>query len=336
MNSEELINKLPKVELHCHLDGSVPFQTLEYLATQDNYDLELLSEIRVKGKCTDLNDYLKSFEIILPLLQSYKNLVLATYNTIKNISEENIVYLELRFAPLLHTKKGMNVQEVVAAVVEGVNRAVSQFDIYVNLLICIMRHDSIESGQDLINSISEIDNDVIVGFDFAGNEMPNANEGIGELTDEILKKNFKLTLHSGECNCPNNVYQAIQLGAKRIGHGVAIRNDKNIMAYCEENKVLLELAPTSNYQTNAVETLESYPLRLFLENNIICNINTDNRTVSDITLTKEYLLMMKHCELSLEEMREMNLNAIKYSFSSHEIKKEIEEKIQSDFEKYLI
>ncbi|MBO0451591.1 adenosine deaminase [Candidatus Enterococcus murrayae] len=328
---KETIRSLPKIELHCHLDGSIQIGTLEKLAKKAGIPLNSLTKAIAPKKCHHLKEYLESFDCILPLLQSEENLTLAAYDLIEQAAEETIRYIEIRFAPLLHQEQGLSIEQVLRAVCRGIQHAQKQFDVQANLLISALRHHSNAANQQLIDTVTQLNSETIVGFDFAGDEQAISNEKIKPAADYASASGLKLTLHSGECGCAQNVVEAIRLGAVRIGHGVAIKSDTAIMDYCAKKGTLLELCPTSNIQTNAIKEWADYPLRKFLTHNVKCCINTDNRTVSQTTLTEEYLLLATHCQLSYLEMKRLNLNAIEGAFASQQLKDQLVQQINSGY-----
>lgn len=329
---KDIVHQLPKVELHCHLDGSIPMATLKEFARKDGVSEEELAKAYAPESSENLAEYLESFDIILQFLQTKENLTKATHDLIAEVSSENVVYIEIRFAPLFHVAKGLTVTEVIHAVTEGVSLALKTYPIHVNLLICAMRHHSNETNTTLLNTIASMNSPHIVGFDFAGNEESNANDSISEVTNAVHEQGLSLTLHSGECHCARNVVTAVQLGAKRIGHGVAIQHDPEAMLVCKENGTLLEMCPTSNIQTKAVESWNEYPLTTFMDAGLLCSINTDNRTVSKTTLTEEFMKLHHYVELTYEGMFELTLNAIKHSFAEPSLKRQMEQTIRTQFE----
>lgn len=328
---DQTIQSLPKVELHCHLDGSVSVTTLKKLAKKEGISSELLERVHAPKKCLNLKEYLERFDIILPLLQSEENLTIAAYDLIEQASEDNVCYIEIRFAPLLHQEKGLTVEQIIRAVRRGILKAQEQFDVHANLLISALRHHPEQENIQLINSINQLNTGEVVGFDFAGDEQEISNEKIKSCVHHATNMDLKITLHSGECGCEQNVVEAIHLGAVRIGHGVAIKDHPAIMTFCAEKGTLLELCPTSNIQTNAIERWEDYPLRRFIENHVKCCINTDNRTVSQTTLTNEYCLLVKYCQLSYSEMKTLNLDAIAGSFADEKLKNRLIEQIETSY-----
>lgn len=326
------IEKMPKAELHCHFDGSIPIKTLYKLAVRNNIDPNIMDNVFAAKKCDNLNDYLNSFDSALTVLQTKEDLIDATYDLIESVSQENVKYIEIRLAPLLHIRGGLTVEEVINHVTEGVKKANQNFDIFVNLLICCMRNHKSVTNSKLISDTYKSNNDLIVGFDFAGNEEDGANEFISDLTESIKGFGFQLTLHSGECGCAHNIAQAINLGATRIGHGVAIRDKTDLISLVQEKDVHFELCLTSNYQTNAITDYHDFPLRLFLDNNISCSINTDNRTVSNTTLTKEFKKVKKIFEITNEEIYKLSINAIEHSFAGLNVKQQVESEMTLFYE----
>lgn len=331
---QEIIHQLPKVELHCHLDGSVPMETLKKLAAKQPFDMALLDQVVAPAKCHDLEDYLKSFDITLQLMQTYDQLEESAFATAKVAAVENVRYLELRFAPMLHTEAGMTIPEIIAAVSKGTQRAMQQYDIRVNLLVCGMRQYSNEDNMAMLSQVMQTDESLVVGFDMAGPEPDRANDYIEPLT-AFAQEELQITLHSGECGCAHNVAQAIRLGAKRIGHGIAIQRDEQVQELCAATETVIELCPTSNIQTNAVESWEEYPLLDFIDKGIKCCINTDNRTVSQTTLTREYMLLAEHLGINYATMKSLNLNGVTGAFTTPEMKAELSTVIAEAYAPYI-
>ncbi|GCF93076.1 adenosine deaminase [Enterococcus florum] len=333
---KETIRSLSKVELHCHLDGSIQLSTLRKLAEKEQFPLEKLSKAAAPKKCLHLKEYLESFAVILPLLQSEENLAIAAYDLIEQAHAEAIRYIEIRFAPKLHQEEGLSIEQVLQAVVDGVTQAQQQFPVYAQVIVSAMRHHSDEENQQLVDVIQYMNSAVISGFDFAGDEQQRSNDTIKACTDYAAAAGLNLTLHAGECGCAQNVAAAIRLGAARIGHGVAIKDSPSIMQECAQKGTLLEMCPTSNIQTNAIENWEDYPIRDFMEQQINCCINTDNRTVSQTTLTNEFDQLSKHCGLGYSDMKQLTLNAIHGAFASSQVKAQVIDQINTDYDNVIL
>lgn len=329
MFTTQFIRQFPKAELHCHLDGSIRPRTLQKIALADQlfieHDLEKVTQkMQAPSNCEHLEDYLETFQYVLPYLQTEQALTTAAFDVMEQAVEDGIRYLEIRFAPSLSTQKGLSIVQAIKAVAKGIALAEQTYPITGNLLITGMRNDALTSLELAFNQALETDESKIVGIDLAGPELDGyVNDYQAILSVLIENYPIQLTLHAGECGCIANIYQAVAAGAKRIGHGIALKGDAQAQRFCAEHQVCIESCPTSNIQTHALDTIEDYPLHEWLENHVIFCLNTDNKTVSNTTLTKEYSLLKDHLGLTKETFIQLNQNAIQHSFASPNIKKEI-------------
>lgn len=329
-----VLQRVPKVELHCHLDGSISMACLEKMAKKDGYPLENIAKVRAPKKCRNLQAYLDSFDAVLPLLQSEENLTIAAYDLVEQVSSENVRYLEIRFAPLLHTHQGLSVTQIIDAVCLGIEQGMQDYDVEVNLIISAMRHHSNERNIELVEKVSLMQQARVVGFDFAGDERDDLGER-GEVVTFAKEKRFHITLHAGECGCAHHVVEAIHIGATRIGHGVAIKDDTKTLDWCVQNDILLEICPTSNLQTNAVDTIENYPYPIFVDKKVKFCVNTDNRTVSNTSLTNEYALLHEHFGFDLSMMKKTNIDAIQASFANQTTKERIRCELENKYQELM-
>lgn len=328
------IAELPKVELHCHLDGSVSMELLQELANQQQMDLDELKKVPAPRDCKDLKEYLQGFEVILALLQTSESIQQATYDVIRQAAAEKITYIELRIAPKLHGAGGLSIGEVIEAVDAGRKRGKQDFDTEVGLLICGMKHHTNEENRELFQRILFDGSlkELVCGFDLAGDEAAHPTKESAGTFEGLDLSEMGMTLHAGECGCAQNVADSILLGAKRIGHGIAIMEDQTIADFSKQSDVLFELCPTSNLQTKAVASYADFPIQRFLSEGIKCCLNTDNRTVSQTTLTEEYYLMFQHCGLTLAQMEQMNLDGLAYSFAKEETKERLAPVIKAAYD----
>ncbi|NWK85001.1 adenosine deaminase [Staphylococcus sp. GSSP0090] len=313
------IEEIAKVELHCHLDGSTSFELIRQLAEEQGVNLDE-SKLFVSSQCDGLDDYLQCFDEILKVLQTKDSLKRAVVDVAKQAYKDNVKYIEIRFAPLFHMDQGLTMTEVLEAVASGIDEARHTVGIGVNLLICAMRQHHAEQNQALFDFIHKHNHEAIRGIDFAGPEVGFPTETIEDTIKYGLDLGFNLTLHAGECGCIHNVIEGIKLGSKRIGHGVAINQDKAALQFVKENDVLLEMCPKSNIQTKAITGLKALNLPYLLEHGIPFLINTDNRTVTQTSLNEEYELLMKNELMTLEQIKHINKRAVRYAFLTEDEK----------------
>ena len=294
MTLEEL-KALPKIELHCHLDGSL---SREFLESRLGRKVEP-SEIHVSDDCQSLQEYLEKFDLPGQCLQDEKGLELAGYDVLKSMSQENVRYAEVRFAPLLSENENL-------------------------IITCAMRHHSYEENLRMIWTAREYLGNGVCAADLAGAEAIYPMSEFMELFGQAKKLGMPFTIHAGECGNAQNISDAVRVGAGRIGHGIAMRGNRELqrelaakgigIEMIREKGIGVEMCPISNLQTKAVESESQYPLREFLDNGIKVTINTDNRTVSNTTMTKELQFIQEHYRITDEEIRLMMRNAVDTAF----------------------
>ncbi len=318
---------LPKIELHCHLDGSVRVSTIIDIAKKENIEIPSFKEeivkkfIEVPKDCKSLNEYLKKFELPNKIMQSSYSLERIAFELLEDAANENIKYIEIRFAPQLHTKGGLSFDQVIKSVLKGVKKAEDIYDIRGNLILGCMRNMSIESGLEVVKEGSKFLNNGVVAIDLCGPEYEGFAYEYKEITDLAKELGYEITIHAGEAASAQNVIDAINiLGATRIGHGVRIKDMKEAYDLVKEKKITLEMCPTSNIQTKAIDDFYNYPFYDFYKDNIKVCINTDNRTVSNINLTNEISLISNEFKISLDDYNKIYKNSIKASFADKSTK----------------
>lgn len=331
---------LAKTELHCHLDGSLSLPTIRQLAAMANIDLpasdeELKHHVTAPAHCENLLDYLEAFDYIRPLLQTKEALTLAAYDVAKQAALENVVYIEVRFAPELSMDQGLTVPETIDAVCEGLRQAQDEFGIVAKALVCGMRQSDQELTSHILAEANQVRDQDFVGFDFAGDEHHYPPQAIDALIQQVKSYNRPMTLHAGECHCPANVVQSMAYGIKRNGHVTLLEDEPELLKEFVKNGVTGELCLTSNLQTKAAATVADFPYLKMKEAQAHISINTDNRTVSDTDLTKEYTLYHRHFHTTPVDFYQHNVDAIQASFASDEEKQELLTKLEKAYADYL-
>ncbi len=330
------VNELVKTELHCHLDGSLSLGVIRQLAqmakiTIPAEDEALRKLVSVHGKVDSLMAYLKLFDFVRPLLQTATALELATYDLVRQGASDKVIYIEVRFAPELSTDQDLTILEAVSAVLVGLNRGQEDFGVVAKLLVCGLKQTNTNQTKELFSAIADLAPKGLVGFDFAGNEADYPTEELRDIIQFTQSLGYPMTFHAGECGCVTNVIQALELGIRRIGHGTALtRNPEAIQAFVNSGATL-EMCLTSNLQTGAPDSIEYFPYRELVEAGANITINTDNRTVSNTTLNREYQLFVEYFGTSKADFYRFNQNAIQVSFASEEEKKVLLELLDQQY-----
>jgi len=331
--TKTLLRTVPKVLLHDHLDGGVRPQTIIELARDQKYTKlpttdagELAVWFQRGAQRGSLPLFLEGFEHTCGVMQTEEALERVAYETLEDMKKDGVVYLESRFAPVFHTGKGLHTETVVRAVLRGFERGKKDFGVDYGLLICAMRNMSPKISQEIAELAVDFRNQGVVGFDLAGEEGGYPPKKHVDAFHYIQRENFNITVHAGEAFGKESIWQAIQwCGAHRIGHATRLIEDMRVKdgqvlsmgtlaQYVLDKRIPLEICLTSNLHTGAVKSIDEHPFGIFYRYKFRVTLNTDDRLMSGITLTDEYLTAAEHFDLSLEELEKITINAMKSAF----------------------
>lgn len=317
----ELLRALPKTDLHCHLDGSLRLKTILELAAQDKVELAADDEVSLRKlihageNCASLEEYLTAFGVTLSVMQTEDALYRTAYELGQDAAAENVRYMEVRYSPILHTRRGVPLPNIVEAVVQGLRHAERDFGIQSGVILCGIRNMEPMLSLRMAELAIAFKHAGVVGFDLAGAEVDYPAKDHVEAFRLILNNNINCTLHAGEAYGPQSIHQAIHYcGAHRIGHGCRLGEDGDLLNYVNDHRIALEVCPSSNVQTRAVRDLESHPMRFYYDYGIRVTINTDNRLVTDTTVSKELWLAHSKMGFTLEELKQIILMGFKSAF----------------------
>ncbi len=323
------------IDLHLHLDGSVSSEIIVKIALKEHTELptydasQLSSFLKCPKHCDSLNEYLTKFALPGQVMQTKYGLYEVTYDLIHRLDQQGILYAEIRFAPQLHTHQGLTQKEVIEAVLEGVKQGMKDFHIRVQIILCCMRgQDNHEENLETVRLAKVFLHQGVCALDLAGAEALYPTSSFQNEFALAKKLDIPFTIHAGEADSARSIREAISFGAQRIGHGIHAQDDPELMALLAEKKIGLEMCPTSNLQTKAIQTLDEYPLHTFLKQGILATINTDNTTVSDTTLKQEFELLETEYQLTQEEKKQLYQNAIEIAFLSPKEKEQLRKEMK--------
>lgn len=325
-----LLHALPKTDLHVHLDGSIRPATLLALAREQGIRLTVraLPDLRrfLSSLTTgvSLPRYLKAFDLTLQVLQEREALERAAFELAEDAHKEQILYMEVRYCPALHTKRGLSMEETVEAVSAGLDRARRRYGVHTGTIVCGIRHLSPRLSLRLAELAVAYYGRGVVGFDLAGAEKDYPAKEHRKAFDHVVRNNVNVTVHAGEAFGPESIAQALHYcGAHRIGHGTRLREDGAILRYVNDHRIPLEMCLTSNVQTGAVSSLRTHPFREYLAMGLRVTLNTDNRLVSATTMTRELDRAVRALRLRPTDVRHVLLNGFKSAFLPFREKGEI-------------
>ena len=326
-----LLQSLPKVLLHEHLDGVLRPQTVVELAHEAKYwelpttDPEALAQWFHQGANKgSLAKYLEGFAHTIAVMQTEEALERAAYEQAEDLARDGVVYFETRFAPIFHTRKGLTHQQVVAAVLKGLERGRKELGVHSGLIICAMRNMNV--SLEMAELAVDFRERGVVGFDLAGEEGGYPPKKHVDAFHYIQRENFNITIHAGEGFGKESIWQAIQYcGAHRIGHGtrliddIAVADGKavklgDLAQYVLDKRIPLEICLLSNVHTGATPSLAEHPFKILYQEKFRVTLNTDNRLMSDTSMTREFEAAAETFGLSLDDFEKITINAMKSAF----------------------
>ena len=283
------------IELHLHLDGSLRAETMWELAMEQGLELEekSIEEVRAKMEvpedCKTLEEYLERFALPTKVLQTEHAIERVAFDMVETLAQEGVTYAEVRFAPQLHTQKGLTQAQVVEAAIRGTKLGMEQYSgIRVGLILCCMRGDTnADMNFETVEVTKQYLGDVVCAVDIAGAEGLYPTSMFADLFAKVREYDLPMTIHAGEADGPESMKTALSYGTKRIGHGIAAISDPELMRRLVDEKITLEICITSNYHTKEVESIEAHPFRQLFDAGIRVTLNSDNMTCSKVNIHSE-------------------------------------------------
>lgn len=318
---------LPKVELHLHLDCSLSYDVVKAIDPSVSYE-EYRRSFVAQAKCTNLADYIKRSIPPVNLMQTTEQLRLVTLDLMRQLKKDHVIYAEMRFAPLLHLQKGLTPEQVVKAVDDAVTEGMQETGVEAGVILCTLRHYSEAQSMQTVKLAEQFKGTHIVGFDIAADEAGFPITNHIKAFEYAHQKNIACTAHAGEAKGAGSVRETLKyFRPSRIGHGVRSIEDSSLMTDLKKQDIHLELCTTSNIQTAIYETVKDHPIDKIYRSGVSMSVNTDGRTISDVTLTSEYEQLVKVFHWNKENFLHCNLEAVKHAFLSEEKKEALRKKL---------
>src|ERR1700722_3368836 len=340
--SLDLIEKLPKTDLHVHLDGSLRLSTILDLAEKQRVELRarepegLRAAMRLGENCGSLVQYLKAFDITLRVMQDADSLRRIAFELAEDAARENVRYMEVRYAPMLHTRRGLRLTTGVESVLEGLRLAQEKHKIESNVILCGIRNVSAETSLEMAELCVAYKGRGVVGFDLAGAEYDHPAKHHKAAFQLVRDNNINVTIHAGEAYGPESIAQAIHVcGAHRIGHGCRLRENGDLLHYVNDHRIPLECCPSSNVQTGAIRDLASHPLKLYKNLGLRVTVNTDNRLITDTTVSKELWYCHAQMGLGLKDIKQIILSGFKSAFLPFHVKQQYLRKVSEELAAFV-
>ncbi len=322
----------PKVELHLHLDCSLSYDVVRKInpsISEETYRRDFIAPAR----CTNLADFLTRAPHAIALMQTQEQLQLVVADVFEQLRRDNLLYAEIRFAPYLHTDKGLSPEQVVEAVEAATAQASAATGIEARLILCTLRHYSAEQSLQTARLVERFFGTHVAALDLAGDEAGYPLTAHIAAYQYAAERNLPRTAHAGEASGPQSVWETLRLlHPLRIGHGVRSSEDPALIEHLRKERIHLEVCPTSNLQTNIYDTYADHPINALYNTGLSLSVNTDTRTITDITLTHEYEKLHQFFGWEKHHFLHCNLEAIRASFLPESRKQELAAQLQEAYQ----
>lgn len=324
----------PKIELHLHLDCSLSFKVVNELQPEISYS-EYQSQFVAPDRCKDLADYIGRASNACALMQTKTQLQMVTQDLFEQLQTDNVVYAEIRFAPLLHLEGGLPADEVVRTVLQEATQAGKDRGIDFGIILCTLRHFSERQSLTTAQLVVDFHHQGVVALDLAADEAGYPIDAHIKAFELVRSSGIATTAHAGEAKGSESVRETLrQLQPQRLGHGVRSIEDPNLLREMAEGDMHLEICPSSNIQVGVFDSLDRHPIQEFYKRGISLSINTDGRALSATTLSQEYDKLESAFGWGYEQFKKCNLEALRHAFIPHDLHRKIMDKLTSAYENF--
>ncbi len=325
-------SKLPKVELHLHLDCSLSFAAVSRIDPSVTLQ-EYQQEFHAPTKCINLTDFFKRASKGTALLQTEEHLRLATYDVFEQLQRDNIIYAEILLVPFMHTDQGLSAEKVVEVVDDAVTRVCQETGIEARIILSTLRHYSAPQSLATVKMVENFKGSHVAGIDLGAYEAGFPIFAHIPAFQYAVQRGIPRTVHAGEARGPDSVWETLShLHPSRIGHGVRSVEDPTLLEHLRKENIHLEVCPTSNIQINLYNTYADHPINQFYESGLSISVNTDTRTIANVTLIQEYEKLHAAFGWNKHHFLHCNLYAIHASFLPEEVKQQLERRLREGYE----
>lgn len=317
---------LPKIELHLHLDCSLSFEVVKQLrpeTTREDYNRDFIAP----ENCASLEEYLKCAQAPIAIMQTKEQLKAVTLDLFQQLKADNVIYAEIRFAPLQHLERELSAEEVVSIVNDAVSDGMKDTGVEARIILCTLRHFSEEESMQTVKLVKQFKDSNVTGFDIAADETLPIDNHI-KAFKYAREQGIPCTAHGGEACGPESVREILgNLHPSRIGHGVRSIEDPKLLNHLKEKDIHLEVCPTSNVQTGIYDSVKQHRINEIYQNGNSLSVNTDGRAISNVSLTEEYQKLNRHFDWQTEHFLKVTHDAIDAAFCDEETKEKLRQKL---------
>ncbi len=324
--------RIPKVELHLHLEGAIPLETLFNLIQRDEREtpIKTIEDLRRKLTYTNFAHFIEVWIWKNTFIKEGKDFEKIAYEVSGNLSKQNVKYVEVFYSPGDYWRQGLSEEEITEYLIKGKDRAQEDFGIQSELIVDLCRDHGPEIGMQRLNRLTPYLGKGVIGIGLGGSEQRFPADPYAFVYKEAGERGFRLTAHAGEVAGANSIWTVIEkLGVERIGHGVRANEDPRLVAFLKERQIPLEICVISNVRTRVCKSIETHPIKQYFQQGLMVTINSDDPTMFNTSISQEFLALVRELGFTVSDLKHLSMNGISASFMSDEDK----ELMKSQFEK---
>jgi adenosine deaminase len=332
------ITEMPKVELHLHLEGAIPIKTLYdlYRKKEGKPSITNLNDFRKKFDYTDFANFIDVWTWKNTFIQQVSDFDEITYQVLKELSVQNVTYVEAFYAPGDYWRQGFSIREITENIINGKTRAFRELGIHCELIIDLIRDHGPERSMHYLEAVTPFLGKGVIGIGLGGSEQLFPTGPYAPLYHEARERGFRLTAHAGEVAGPDSIWAAIDtLGSERIGHGTRAYEDPNLVSCLKERQIPLEMCVISNVRTQVCTSVDDHPIRQYFDRGLMVTVNSDDPTMFNTSITNEFRVLYQKLGFSIDEIKVLTMNAIKSSFLSDMKKASLQLQIEKEWKELL-
>jgi adenosine deaminase len=335
---EQFITEIPKVELHLHLEGAIPIETLFNLIQRQGKEasIKTLDDLRRKLAYTDFAHFIEVWTWKNTFIKEEKDFEEIAYRVLDNLNKQNVKYVEVFYSPGDYWRQSLSVQGITECLIKGKERAYRDFGIQSELIIDLIRDHGPDRSMQYIEEVMPYLGRGVIGIGLGGSEQSFPADSYAFVYQEAKERGFRLTAHAGEVAGANSIWAVVnKLGVERIGHGVRAYEDPQLVSLLKERQIPLEICVISNVRTGVCKSVETHPIKKYFQQGLMVTVNSDDPTMFNTSISQEYSALVQKLGFTVSDLKRLTLNGIDASFMSDGDKKLMKLQFEKEWEQLL-
>lgn len=336
--SKKLIAELPKIELHIHIEGAIPLETLFHFVQRQGRKTMIKTRDDLRRKLTykDFEHFIEVWVWKNSLIEEESDFEVIAYQVLDSLSRQNVKYVEAFYSPGDYRRKGLSVEGITEHLIRGKERAYNDFGIRCELIVDLIRDHGPEVGLQRLREVMPYVGKGVIGIGLGGSEQSFPCDAYASVYHKAREQGFRLTAHAGEVVGADSIWAAVEkLGVERIGHGVRAHEDPQLISLLKERQIPLEMCVISNLKTGVCKSIETHPIKDYFQRGLLVTVNSDDPTMFNTSMTQEYSTLVEKLDFSLSELKLLSINAIRASFMSERDKELMKSYFETEWQSLL-